>query len=243
MDWLADPNVWASFLTLAALEVVLGIDNLVFISVATARLPEARQASAQRIGLLLALGMRVALLASLVWLVALNRPIITLFDFALSWRDLVLLAGGLFLLVKGTLEIHHSVEGDGEESGAAGSAAFFAVIGQIVMLDLVFSIDSVVTAIGLTDQLPIMVAAVVVAILVMMFAAKPTSEFIKRHPTSKMLALSFLLLIGMALIADGLHFHIPRGYLYFAIAFSIGVEALNLLAGRRRKRGVAVKPE
>lgn len=234
---LSDPTAWASLATLTALEIVLGIDNLVFLSIVTSRLKPEQQPMAQRVGLTLALGMRVALLFAIVWIARLTTPILEIGEHVVSWRDLIMLAGGLFLLVKGTMEIHDSVEGEEEES-KSGSAGFAMAIVQIVALDAVFSLDSVITAVGMTDQLPVMIAAVVIAIGVMMFAAGPVSAFIKRHPTTKMLALSFLLLVGVALLADGLHFHIPRGYLYFAIAFSILVEALNLMA-RRRRRGAA----
>ncbi len=237
MDWLLDPQIWASLATLTALEVVLGIDNLVFLSVATARLPAHQQPFARQLGLILALVMRVVFLASVVWIAGLTEPIFVIFDHAVSWRDVILIVGGLFLMTKGTMEIHHEVEGDEPEPGSTRAhAAFAAVVAQIIVLDLVFSLDSVITAVGMTDNLPVMIAAVTIAIAVMMFAAKPVGEFIERHPTTKMLALSFLLLVGMALIADGLHFHIPRGYLYFAIAFSILVEVLNLVAANRRRR-------
>ncbi len=236
MDWVANPEIWASLLSLTLLEVVLGIDNLVFLSVATSRLPDAQRQVAQRIGLLLALGMRIALLASIVWLTGLTANAFVIFGHEVSWRDLILLGGGLFLLAKGTSEIHAAVEGDGHGEGRKGQASFAMVIAQIVVLDLVFSLDSVITAVGMTRFLPVMIAAVTIAIAVMMFAAQPVSDFVHRHPTTKMLALSFLLLVGVALIADGLHFHIPRGYLYFAIAFSMLVEVLNLLAAGRRKR-------
>jgi len=237
MDLLADPDVWLSFATLAALEIVLGIDNLVFISVVAARLPEAQQATARRVGLIAALGMRIAMLLAIAWIVGLTTPIFTISGYEMSWRDLILLGGGIFLLVKGTLEIHHTVEGDdGTGDAKPKTAGFAAAVGQIMLLDVIFSLDSIITAVGMTDQIVVMIAAVVVAIGVMMFAAGPVSSFIQQHPTAKMLALSFLLLIGVALVADGLHFHIPRGYLYFAIAFSIGVEVLNLLARASRKK-------
>jgi predicted tellurium resistance membrane protein TerC len=197
----------------------------------------AQQATARRIGLGLALLARVLLLLSLTWMIGLTTPIFTIADFALSWRDIVLGGGGLFLIVKGTMEMHHMLEGQGGES-IAGTATFAAVIIQIVMLDLVFSLDSVITAIGIAEHIPIMVAAIVIAMAVMLLAAEPTARFVNAHPTVKMLALSFLLLVGVALVADGMHFHIPRGYLYFAIAFSIGVETLNLLASRARRRKV-----
>lgn len=231
MDYLLSGELWAALLTLTALEIVLGIDNLVFLSITSGKLPPEKRRIAQKIGLSLALIMRILLLASAVWLASLREPVFEIFDHGVSWRDIILLGGGLFLLVKGTQEIHQEVEGSGNEemTGAkAGKAVFSVVIMQIVALDLVFSLDSVITAIGMTDNLPVMIVAVCVAILVMLFAADSVSRFIYDHPTTKMLALAFLLLIGMVLIADGLHFHIPRGYLYFAIAFSLLVEVLNL---------------
>ena len=239
LELLSDPSAWASLATLTALEVVLGIDNLVFLSIVTNKLPVHQQKTAQRIGLGLALGMRIALLSMIVWIVGLTAPLFEMWDYVVSWRDIIMLGGGMFLLAKGTIEIHHQVEGDhgGESSGT--SSLTMAIV-QIVLLDAVFSLDSVITAVGMTDQLPIMIAAVTIAMAVMLFAAGPVATFIERHPTAKMLALSFLLLVGLTLIADGLHFHIPRGFLYFAIAFSILVEALNLWAKtsaekRRRK--------
>lgn len=235
-EWIFDVDIWASLLTLTALEIVLGIDNVIFISVVTARLPAERQKNAQRLGLALALFGRVVLLASLVWIIGLTQPIFEVGDFAVSWRDIILIAGGLFLLAKGTMEIHDTVEGSGHQGPAKKPQSYAAAIGQILVLDIVFSIDSVITAVGMSDHLPVMIAAVVIAILVMLLAAGPVSSFIQRHPTSKMLALSFLLLVGMALVADGLHYHVPRGYLYFAIAFSAGVEALNLWATSRGKK-------
>jgi len=236
MEWIANGEIWASLLTLTALEVVLGIDNVIFISVIAARLPEHQRAKARRLGLLGALGLRIVLLAGIVWLVGLTRPLFEIFGWAASWRDLILMAGGLFLLTKGTSEIHHTVEGQEETGAALVTTTFTAAIVQIMLLDVVFSIDSVITAVGMTQFLPVMIAAVTIAIIVMMVAAGALSRFIEAHPTTKMLALSFLLLIGVALIADGLHFHIPRGYLYFAIAFSAGVEGLNILARKKRRR-------
>ena len=239
MEWLSDPQIWASLLTLTALEIVLGIDNVIFISLVSTRLPEAQRARARLLGLSGALIMRIALLASLTWIIGLARPILEISGFALSWRDVILLAGGVFLLAKGTVEIHQTVEGEEEGGPGAAPVGFAAAIVQIMLLDLVFSLDSVITAVGLARELWVMIAAVVIAIIVMLVASGPVSEFIHRHPTAKMLALSFLLLVGVALVADGLHFHIPRGYLYFAIAFSIVVEALNLAAARRRIRARA----
>lgn len=241
-EWIFNIEVWASLLTLTALEVVLGIDNLVFLSIVSQRLPKHQQLLAQRIGLIGALAMRILFLTMIVWITGLVAPIFTIGDFALSWRDVILIAGGAFLIYKGTMEIHSAVESSGEGHRVGAATTMSAAITQIMLLDLVFSLDSIITAIGLTRFLPVMIAAVTIAIAVMMFAARPVSAFISRHPTTKMLALSFLLLIGVALVADGLHFHIPRGYIYFAIAFSLGVEALNLLAGHGRK-GKAPKQE
>lgn len=241
-EWLSDPNAWASLLTLTALEIVLGIDNIIFISIMANRLPEHQQAKARQFGLALALISRLALLASIAWIVKLTDPIFTIFDMGISVRDLILLFGGLFLLYKGTAEIHHTMEGHAEDGGPSRTAATFGgVIMQIMVLDIVFSLDSVITAVGMATQLPVMITAVIIAVAVMLFAAGPTSRFVQNHPTVKMLALSFLILVGVALIADGLHFHIPKGYLYFAIAFSVAVEMLNLAASkrRRRKEGVA----
>jgi predicted tellurium resistance membrane protein TerC len=241
MEMLATHEFWLALFTLATLEIVLGVDNLVFISVAVSKLDPARRPAARKFGLALACITRIMLLLSLAWLARMSEPLFSLWGADLSVRDLILIGGGLFLLVKGTMEIHDSVEGgsDGEVSGRA-SAAFGMVIAQIAVIDIVFSLDSVITAVGLVNEIPIMVAAIVLAVLVMILAADPVGEFIERHPTIKMLALSFLILVGMALIADGLNFHIPRGYLYFAMAFSAAVETLNLLArARRARRGQA----
>lgn len=244
MDF-ADPNLWLSLLTLTALEIVLGIDNLVFISVVAAKLPPEQRERARKLGLTAALGMRIVLLASIAWIIGLTAPVFTVpfIDHTVSWRDLILLTGGIFLLAKGTHEIHGTIEGDEEHETGAKVATFGAVIGQIVVLDIVFSIDSVVTAVGMAEHLPVMIAAVVIAMLIMMWSSGPVARFIQDHPTTKMLALAFLLLVGMALVADGMHFHIPRGYLYFAIAFSMLVEVLNLAAQRRRKRLREAKAE
>ncbi|MGH7091329.1 MAG: TerC family protein, partial [Stellaceae bacterium] len=226
MAVLSDTNTWAALLTLTVLEVVLGVDNLVFLAITSSRLPPDRQSFARRVGLLLALVLRVGLLSTLTWISALTQPIATFGDFALSWRDVVLGTGGFYLLYKGAAEIHEAVEGPHEVKSHGGSSVLAAVV-QIMALDLVFSLDSIVTAVGMTSDLPVMIAAIVISILVMMFAANAVSGFIMSHPTIKMLALAFLLLVGMALVADGAHFHIPRGYLYSAITFSILVEALN----------------
>lgn len=235
IELLSDPQAWASLLTLTALEIVLGIDNVIFLSIVTGRLPEHQQRQARIIGLGLAAGMRIGLLFAITWIIGMTAPLLTIGEYVLSWRDVVLIAGGVFLLAKGTIEIHHQTEG-GEAGGQAKATTLASAIVQIVLLDIVFSIDSVITAVGMAQHLPIMIAAVLISVAVMLIAAAPVSGFVNRHPTVKMLALSFLLLVGVALIADGLHFHIPRGYLYFAIAFSIGVEMLNLLAARSRAR-------
>lgn len=236
-DWIADPQAWASLATLTALEIVLGIDNIIFISIMAGRLPKEQQARARQVGLGLALFMRLALLASIAWIVTLTEPLFSLGDYDVSMRDLILLLGGLFLLYKGTNEIHHTMEGQDEAVGTGRKTLTFgSVIIQILILDIVFSLDSVITAVGMANELPVMMLAVIIAVGVMLFAAGPTSRFVQEHPTVKMLALSFLILVGVALVADGLHFHIPKGYLYFAIAFSVAVEALNLAAARRRRR-------
>ncbi len=234
MEWIFNFEIWASLLTLTLMEIVLGIDNLVFLTIAASGLPEEKRLPVQRLGLAAALVMRIIFLSMVVWITKLTTPVVTFGDHVVSWRDLILLFGGLFLLWKGTQEIHQEVEGGEEGRIAKAATAVGAVIVQIMILDLVFSLDSIITAIGLTDVLWVMIAAVTIAIAVMMFAARPVGKFIEEHPTTKMLALSFLILIGAALIADALHFHIPRGYIYFAIAFSLGVEVLNLLANRVR---------
>ncbi len=233
-EWFFDPQIWASLLTLTALEIVLGIDNVIFISIVSAGLPAAQGERARRLGLAAALIMRIVLLMGISWIVGLKAPIAEILGFALSWRDLLLLAGGLFLLGKGTFEIHNTVEGEDRHAGGNGAKNFAVVVMQIIVLDVVFSFDSVITAVGMARHLPVMIAAVTIAIAIMLLAAEPVSAFIERHPTTKMLALNFLLLVGVALVADGMHFHIPRGYLYFAIAFSIMIESLNLIAARRR---------
>ena len=237
MGWLMNPEVWASLVTLTALEIVLGIDNLVFIAILAGRLPPERQNSARRLGLALALISRLALLACIAWIIGLTRPVFDLFNHPISWRDVVLIAGGLFLLYKGTREIHRRLEGDGPEKARSGRASLAGMVAQIMLLDIVFSLDSVITAIGMANTLWVMATAIIVAVVIMLAASKPLADFVERHPTVKMLALSFLLLIGTSLVADALHFHIPRGYLYFAIAFSGLVEMLNQrVAGKRTKR-------
>jgi predicted tellurium resistance membrane protein TerC len=236
LDWIADPNAWASLATLTVLEIVLGIDNIIFISIMAGRLPAEQQPRARQVGLALALITRLALLASIVWVMTLTRPLFEIFDLGISGRDLILFFGGLFLIYKGTTEIHSTMEGHEEGGDGRARATFLSTVLQIMVLDIVFSLDSVITAVGMSDHLPVMVLAVIIAVAVMLFAAGPTSRFVQEHPTVKMLALSFLMLIGVALVADGLHFHIPKGYLYFAVAFAVGVEALNLFASKRRRR-------
>jgi predicted tellurium resistance membrane protein TerC len=233
LSWLSDPQSWIALLTLTVLEIVLGVDNIVFISILAAKLPEEQRVKARTIGLALALFGRVALLLGLSWVIGLTRPLLTIPWVELSGRDIILIAGGLFLLAKATHEIHTSMEGDGHER-TAKSASFGSVITQILILDLVFSLDSVITAVGMVSEIGVMITAVVVAILFMVVSAGAVSAFIHRHPTVKMLALSFLLLVGVALIADGFDVHIPRGYVYFAMAFSVFVEVLNLRAHRRK---------
>ncbi|HEY0207381.1 MAG TPA: TerC family protein [Acetobacteraceae bacterium] len=237
MDLLLDPQVWVSLLTLTALEIVLGIDNLIFVTILANRLPPDQQVRARRLGLALALGMRLALLASLSLLVGLTAPVFEAWGRAFSWRDLVLIGGGLFLAYKGTVEIHNRMEKAEDDVPAAGKAAasFGAVIGQIILLDMVFSLDSIITAVGMVDQLWIMSTAVIAAAVVMLGASGPLSRFVQRHPTVKMLALAFLLMIAMVLIADGFGVHIPKAYVYAAMSFSVLVETLNLIAARRRR--------
>jgi predicted tellurium resistance membrane protein TerC len=228
---------WAALLTLTVLEVVLGIDNLVFISVLTAKLGRTVAKKARAIGLSLAFLFRLILLASLSWIISLTRPVFSGFGFDFSWRDFILIGGGLFLLAKGTHEIHNEVEAEETSTeGGSASRSLLLVIAQLAIIDMVFSIDSIVTAIGLADDLEIMVAAVLIAMVVMYFAAGPVGNFIAAHPTTKMLALSFLLLIGVALLADGFHFHIPRGYIYFAMSFAGVVEVFNVLARHNRRK-------
>jgi predicted tellurium resistance membrane protein TerC len=236
MGWLMSPEVWASLVTLTALEIVLGIDNLVFIAILAGRLPPEQQNAARRLGLALALISRLALLASIAWIIGLTRPVFDLFDHPISWRDIVLMGGGLFLLYKGTREIHHGFENDDSEASAATRpSSFTAVVAQIMLLDIVFSLDSVITAVGMANQFWVMAAAIVIAVAIMLVASRPLADFVEQYPTVKMLALSFLLLIGMTLIADGAGFHVPKGYVYAAIGFSVAVEALNQVAARRRR--------
>jgi len=234
---LFDPQAWAAFLTLTVLEIVLGIDNIVFISVLIARLPDKKAKQARQVGLALAFVFRIGLLFALTWVIGLTAPVIEIFGRGISWRDVILIGGGLFLIAKATHEIHSEVEAEYEEvPPSLAGQAFLLVIAQLILIDLVFSLDSIITAIGLAQDIEIMVAAIVVAMIVMYVASVPVSEFIARHPTTKMLALAFLLLIGLALVADGFEFHIPRGYIYSAMAFAGAVEAFNILALRNRRR-------
>jgi len=235
INLLTSPEAWAALLTLTALEIVLGIDNVIFLSVIVSRIPQSQARRARQIGLALALVFRILLLSLLVWLIGLTRPVFAVNELAFSWRDIILIGGGLFLIAKATHEIHAEVEGAEQDAGAAAAkSAFIWVIAQIVVIDMVFSLDSIITAIGMAQDLEIMIAAVVIACIIMYMSSGPVARFVAEHPTTKMLALAFLVLIGVALVADGFKFHIPRGYIYFAIAFSAGVEFFNVLAKRNR---------
>jgi predicted tellurium resistance membrane protein TerC len=236
VEFLTDPQVWLAFLTLTALEIVLGIDNIIFISILVGRLPPEQRARGRTIGLSLAMITRILLLLSITWVMGLSADLFSVMGRGVSGRDLILFGGGLFLMAKSTLEIHGSLEGEEAQREAKGSATFGSVIIQIAIIDIVFSLDSVITAVGMVDQVEVMIAAVVVAVLVMMFLAGPISDFVDRHPTIKMLALSFLILIGVALVGEGLGFHIPKGYIYFAMAFSVAVEMLNMQVRKRMTR-------
>src|SRR5690606_27348732 len=244
LELLADPTAWLALVTLIAMEVVLGIDNLIFISILTNKLPEAQRSKGRRIGIGLALILRLALLGTVAWIVQLTEPVFEIFGKGFSWKDMILIAGGLFLLWKATKEIHHTVDpdpdGDVFDAKKAGELTFSAAIVQILMLDLVFSVDSIITAVGMTPHIPIMVIAVIVAVTVMLIAADPLAAFINRHPTVVMLALGFLIMIGMTLLAEGFGVHVPKGYVYAAMIFSVLVEGLNMAARRakvaKRKR-------
>jgi predicted tellurium resistance membrane protein TerC len=235
MEFLTDPHVWLAFVTLTAMEIVLGIDNIIFLAILVGRLPREQQKKARFIGLSLAMVTRILLLFSLTWLMKLTTPLFTILGNEISGRDIVLIVGGLFLLFKSTMEIHTSLEGSEHVTKAGGSASFIGVVSQIAVIDIIFSLDSVITAVGLVQHVEVMVAAIVIAVIVMMFSAGAISDFIDRHPTIKMLALSFLILIGVALIADGFELHIPKGYIYFAMAFSVMVEMLNLKLRKKRE--------
>ena len=242
MDLLADPQVWIALATLTALEIVLGVDNIIFISILVGRLPQQQRNIARRVGLGLAMGTRILLLLSMAWIMTLTAPLFTIVGKEFSGRDLILIGGGIFLLWKSVHEIHNSLEGETESHGAGIRAGFAAVLVQIAVLDIVFSLDSVITAVGMVDEVQVMIAAIVIAVLVMMFAAKSIGDFVDRHPTIKMLALSFLTMVGMALVAEGFDFHMPKGYIYFAMAFSVAVEMLNLrMRARMARRGNPVK--
>ena len=236
MELLADPQAWIALGTLTALEIVLGVDNIIFITILVGRLPAAQRNRARVIGLGLAMGTRILLLLSLAWIMTLTDPLFTVIGQDISGRDLILIGGGMFLLWKSVHEIHNSLEGEAEAHDVAARATFGAVLLQIAIIDIVFSFDSVITAVGMVDELPVMIAAIVIAVGVMMFAAKAIGDFVDRRPTIKMLALSFLTMVGMALMAEGLGFHVPKGYIYFAMAFSIAVEMLNLKLRSRMQR-------
>lgn len=239
MEIFLQPDTWVALLTLTFLEIVLGIDNIIFISLVAGKVPKENQKKARLGGLAIALIMRILLLLSIAWIIGLTEPVLTIADFELSWRDIILIAGGIFLLVKSTLEIHHKVEGQQEEmetgQKVTKTMSFTTAIIQIVLLDLVFSFDSILTAVGLTDEIILMVIAVTIAIIVMMIFAKPVGEFVDKHPTIQILALSFLILIGVMLIVEGAHYHVPKGYIYFAVFFSLAIEMLNM---RYRKKNV-----
>ncbi|MGE6288554.1 TerC family protein [Aeromonas media] len=229
LEWIADPSAWVALATLTLLEIVLGIDNIIFISILVGRLPEAQRQKARILGLGLAMGTRILLLLSLAWVMRLTEPLFSVLNEAISGRDLILLVGGLFLIAKSTHEIHQSLEGAAEEPGTVSmTVGFMSTLVQIAILDIIFSLDSVITAVGMADHVPVMVLAIVIAVGVMMFAAKAIGDFVDTHPTIKMLALSFLILVGVALMAEGLDLHIPKGYIYFAMAFSLVVEMINI---------------
>lgn len=241
IELLSDPAVWASFLTLTVLEIVLGVDNVIFISIVAARLPPAQRKRARFLGLSGALVLRVMLLFSISWIIGLDQPFAVLFGWPVSWRDLILIAGGAFLIYKAATEIFDEVEGDDLHTAqeTVVAAGFLSVVAQIMVLDMVFSLDSVITAVGIADHLPVMIAAVCVAIAVMMIAATPIADFVEAHPSTKMLALAFLVMVGMALVADGAGYHVERGFIYAAMVFAGGVEGLNLLRQRNRRRAGA----
>ncbi len=237
MEWLADPQAWIALATLTLLEIVLGVDNIIFISILVGRLPPAQRDRARRIGLALAMGSRIALLMSLAWIMTLTEPLFRVLSQEISGRDIILIGGGLFLLWKSVHEIHNSLEGEVEHAGAtagAAAATFGGVLAQIAVIDIVFSLDSVITAVGMVSQVGVMITAIVIAVGVMMFAARAIGDFVDRHPTIKMLALSFLILVGVALIGEGFGVQLPKGYIYFAMAFSMAVEMLNIRMRARR---------
>lgn len=243
MEWLSSPEIWVAFLTLTALEIVLGIDNIIFISILVSRLPKEQQPRARFFGLALAMGTRILLLLSIAWVMRLTADLFHAFDQGVSGRDLILFFGGLFLLFKSSTEIWHSLEGEeGEHQEGSAKAGFVGVILQIAVIDIIFSLDSVITAVGLVSHVPVMIAAIVIAVLVMMLAAGAISDFIEKHPSLKMLALSFLIVVGTLLVAEAFEVHVPKGYVYFAMAFSLAVEALNIrMRTRRRKNPVKLR--
>jgi predicted tellurium resistance membrane protein TerC len=245
LELLSDPHAWAALVTLTVLEIVLGIDNVVFISILVSRCDPKQAKRARQIGMSLALIFRIVMLFGLTWLVRLTHPLIEFWTISLSWRDIILIGGGIFLIAKATHEIHAEVEAQesGPDPAAVAHQAFFVVVLQLIAIDLVFSLDSIITAIGMVQQIEVMVAAVVIAMAVMYYSSGPVGTFIAKHPTTKMLALAFLVLIGVALVADGFDVHIPRGYIYFAMAFAAAVEAFNVLAGRNRRRAKRPKGE
>ncbi len=244
MDWISNPDIWISLITLTTLEIVLGIDNIVFISILSGKLPAEDQARARRVGLALAMILRIGLLLAISWVIGLTDPLFEVRTVEISGRDIILILGGLFLLAKATFEIHEKLEGEEAHGAAVKTASFASVIAQILLLDAVFSLDSVITAVGMADVLAVMIAAVIIAVGVMLWSAGPISEFVNDHPTVKILALSFLLLIGMSLVAEGFDAHLPKGYIYFAMGFSVFVEAINLRirAKKRPARPVELRP-
>ncbi|MCF4100825.1 TerC family protein [Gillisia sp. M10.2A] len=236
MEILLQPDAWIALLTLTFMEIVLGIDNIIFISIVTGKLPQKQQKKAWITGLSLALIMRILLLLSITWLIGLTQPVLTIAEFELSWRDIILAAGGIFLLTKTTLEIHEKVEGREHEKNLGKVSSFGYALVQIVLLDIIFSFDSILTAVGLTDELVLMVIAVIVSIIIMMIFAKSVGDFVNKHPTVQILALSFLILIGFMLVVEGLHYHVPKGYIYFALFFSLSIEMLNLRFRRKQRQ-------
>ncbi len=243
IELLTNPQAWLAFATLTLLEIVLGIDNIIFLSILVGRLPSQQRPRARTVGLTLAMLMRIALLLSIVWVMRLGATLFTVFDFPVSGRALILFGGGLFLMYKSTLEIHESLEGDEHQQHNKAPAKFIATILQIAVVDIVFSLDSVITAVGLAEQVQVMIAAVIAAVIVMMFLAGTISDFVDHHPTIKMLALSFLIMIGMALVGESLSFHVPKGYIYFAMAFSVAVELLNMKLRKRMAQPVKLRKE
>lgn len=241
MELLADPQIWIAFLTLTALELVLGIDNIIFISILCDRLPPETREKARRLGLAMAMGMRIGLLFLLSWIIGLTAPLFSLAGMELSGRDLILIGGGLFLLWKSTTEIHHLLEGEDEKVEARGEVTFAGVIAQIALIDMVFSLDSIITAVGMVDEIAVMIAAVIVSVALMMVFAKQIGDFVSAHPSIKMLALSFLVVVGLVLIVNGFDHHVPKGYIYFGMAFSLCVELLNIRARKKRSAAAPVQ--